>query len=141
MATNYEFFEHTADAGIRAYGTGMKEAFSNAAQAMFSLIVDPENVQTGICRDVEISAGDREALLVEWLNELLYLFDAEQLLFHKFDIVFISNTALKARCYGEKAVKSRHELRMGIKSATYHMLKVEDRGPEAGCLVQVLLDI
>ena len=116
----------------------MPEAFANAARAMFSLITDLDNVHEILYRDVQVSAPDREILLVAWLNELVYLFDTEQILFKRFDIHDLIDTELKACCYGEKVDKSRHELKIGIKSATYHMLKVENNSQYQ---VQVLLDI
>ena len=138
MNKDFEIIEHTADIGIRAYGTDMAAAFENAARAMFSLMTDLDKVREVVHRDVHVSAPDREILLVEWLNELVFLFDTEQILFKRFDIHNLTDTELKARCYGEKVDKSRHEIKIGIKSATYHMLKVEHNSRYQ---VQVLLDI
>ena len=138
MEKDFELIEHTADIGIRAYGISKPEAYANAARAMFSLITDPDKIREVTCREVNVNAPDREILAVEWLNELVYLFDTEQMLFKRFDITELTETELKARCYGEKADKSRHELKTGIKSATYHMLKVEQNDRYQ---VQVLFDI
>jgi SHS2 domain-containing protein len=138
MEKEFEIIDHTADVGIRAYGANMQQAFANAAKAMFSLITGLDTVRVALHRDVEVSAPDKETLLVEWLNELVYIFDVERLLFIGFDIISITPTSLRARCRGEKVDKSRHEIKTGIKSATYHQVKVEDNG---GCRVQVYLDI
>ena len=138
MEKDFELIEHTADIGIRAYGVNKPEAYANAARAMFSLIADPDKIREVSYRDVKVTAPDREILAVEWLNELVYLFDAEQMLFKRFDITELTDTGLKARCYGERVDKSRHEIKIGIKSATYHMLKVEQNDRYQ---VQVLFDI
>lgn len=138
MKNNFEIIEHTADVGIRVYGSDMAEAFVNAAKAMFNLISRLDKINEVLYRDVRVSAPDREILLVEWLNELIFLFDSEQLLLKRFNIILLTDTVLKARCFGEKVDKSRHPLKMGIKSATYHMLKVEKNGQYC---VQVLFDI
>ncbi|MFB0559331.1 MAG: archease [Dehalococcoidales bacterium] len=138
MGKDFEIIDHTADVGIRAYGANMNEAFANAARALFSLITELDDVDEVLHRDTELTAPDEESLLVEWLNELIYLFDVENILFKRFDITRLNNTRLKARSYGEKVDKSKHRLKMGVKAATYHMLKV-DRGD--GCKVQVLFDI
>jgi SHS2 domain-containing protein len=125
----FDVVEHTADTGIVAYGGDMREAFANAAYGMFSLMADLEQVREETSRYVEADAGDRESLAVSWLNELLYMFDVEGIVFKRFDILELTNTRLKADAYGEKAEASRHGLRGGVKAATYHMLKVsEDRG-------------
>ncbi len=138
MEREYEIIETTADVGIRAFGTDLAQAFANAARAMFSLITELESIRGSIYREVEVTAPDREILLVEWLNELVYLFDTEQILFRAFDINLVADNHLQARCYGEKVDRSRHNIKVGIKSATYHMLKIEKNG---NYQVQVLLDI
>jgi SHS2 domain-containing protein len=135
---DFEIINHTADVGIIAYGADMKQAFANAGRALFSLITDLDGVEEVVHRDAELTATDEESLLVEWLNELIYQFDTEGIVFKRFEIIQLDNTRLKARGYGEKVNKSRHKIKMGVKAATYHMLKVE-RGD--GGKVQVLFDI
>jgi SHS2 domain-containing protein len=135
---DFETFEHTADVGIRACGATMAEAFANAARGLFSLITDLDIIEERRSREVSVTASDRELLLVEWLNQLVYLFDVEYLLFKRFQILHLTDTGLTARCFGEKVDKSRHQLKTGIKSATYHMLKVEE---DQGFRVQVLFDV
>jgi len=138
MEKEFEIIEHTADVAIRAYGTDMKQAFANAAKGMFSLITELDDVEEVMHRDIELTAPDQESLLVGWLNELIYLFDAENIIFKRFDITRLSNTHLKARSYGHKVDSSKHILKMGIKAATYHMLKIDKDGDYK---VQVLFDI
>jgi SHS2 domain-containing protein len=138
MNKDFEILEHTADVAIRAFGEDMAKAFVNAAKAMFSLITDPASIREIQCREVNVKAPDREILLVEWLNELIYLFDTEQMLLVRFEILSLSDTNLFALCWGEKADLSRHEIKIGIKSATYHMLKIEHN---RDWQVQVLFDI
>jgi SHS2 domain-containing protein len=86
---------------------------------------------------VEINEDDIEGLLFEWLNSLLYLFDVEMLLFKRFDIMEFRDNHLRAVCYGEKYDPSRHRLKTGVKSATYHMLEVDREKKQ----VRVILDI
>jgi len=138
MDREFEIIDHTADVGIIAYGNDMRQAFINAAKALFSLITELNNVNEVMYRDIEITATDKENLLVGWLNELIYLFDSENIIFKRFDITKLNNTQLKARSYGEMVDKSRHSLKTGVKAATYHMLEVS---PNDGYKVQVLFDI
>jgi len=138
MAKEFEIVDHTADVGIRAYGASINQAFANAAKALFSLITELDNVDEVVYRDIELVAPDQESLLVEWLNELIYIFDAENIIFKRFNITQLNNTRLKARSYGEKVDSSKHKLKIGVKAATYHMLKVDKTN---GCQVQVLFDI
>ena len=133
----YEFIEHTADTGLVAYGETLAEAFANAAYGMFSIITDLEDVKESESRRVTVSEPDTEALLFAWLNDLIYLFDVEALLFKRFDIVELDDENLMAICHGEKYDASRHRLKTEVKSATYHLMEV-DREKNA---VRVIFDI
>jgi len=135
---DFEILDHTADVGIIAYGADLSQAFANAARGLFSLITELDEVEEVLHRDIELTATDEESLLVEWLNELVYQFDTEGIIFKRFDIIQLDNTYLKARSYGEKVDSSRHKLKTGVKAATYHMLEVDKND---GCRVQVLFDI
>ncbi len=134
----FEVMDHTADVGIVAYGKDLKEAFANAAFGMFSLIANLEKVRGSISREIDVQSTDQEALLVDWLNELLYLFDVEHIIFKRFEITALSQKKLKAKVYGEKIDTSRHQLKTAVKAATYHMLKIEKN---KGVRVQLILDI
>jgi SHS2 domain-containing protein len=138
MKKDFEILEHTADVGIIAYGADLSQAFANAARALFSLITELDDVEEVTHRDIELTASDVESLLVAWLNELVYRFDTEGIIFKRFDIIQLDDTYLKARGYGEKVDSSKHRLKIGVKAATYHMLKVDKND---GCRVQVLFDI
>jgi|GEM_PF-981640 len=81
VPNSYEILEHTADIGVRAWGRTLGEAFANMAMGMMSLII-PEHrlVLERDKRRVRASATDLEGLLVAWLEELVYLVDAERFL-------------------------------------------------------------
>lgn len=135
----FEVIDHTADVGIIAYGKDLKEAFANAAYGMFSQIADLEGVKEEVERDIIIQSSDQEALLVDWLNELLYLFDVDHIIFSRFEITELSPKSLQAAVYGERIDTLRHQLKTPVKAATYHMLKVETK--KNGARVQFILDI
>ena len=133
----YEIIEHTADTGLVAYGETLAEAFANAAYGMFSIITDPDDVKEVESRHVTLSEQDTEALLFAWLNDLIYLFDVETILFSRFEIEELTEGRLEGVCFGEKYDASRHRLKTEVKSATYHMLEV-DKQKNA---VRVIFDI
>ena len=139
MKKSFEFINHTADIGIIAYGNDIKQAFANAAMGLFSIIADLDSVRENLHRDIKLSAENQESLLVEWLNELIYLFDAEHLIFKRFEISQLTSDQLQARCFGEKVKPSRHKLKTGVKAATYHMLKIDK--DNSSYKVQVIFDI
>jgi len=138
MEKQYKLINHTADIGIRAYGKDLKQAFANTARGMFSLITDLRKIKTSYSREIAVDAGDKETLLVTWLDELIYLFDTEYLLFKKFDISELTESSLKAKAYGEKVDSRRHAIKIGIKSTTYHMLRIWCNG---GYHIQVIFDV
>ena len=135
---DFEIIDHTADIGIVAYGDDVGELFINAARGMISIITDTRNVAEAIRQDIDIEAENQAELLVAWLNELLYLFDAENLIFSRFEMLDIGETNLKAIAFGEHFDLARHEIKSQIKAATYHMLKLEKT---ERFKAQVILDV
>ena len=139
MKDTFEILDHTADIGIIAYGADIKELFSNAALALFSLITELESVQEKLHLDLAVDSEDRDSLLVDWLNELIYFFDAKHILFNRFDIRDLTYKSLKATCYGEGFDPNKHKIKVVAKAATYHMVKLEKKS--GGYRAQVILDI
>lgn len=139
MKRGFEIVDHTADVGIIAYGTDIEEVFCNAALALFSLITEPETIQEKSHLDLKVSSDETDSLLVEWLNELIYFFDAKHILFNRFDIESLTQNELKATCYGEGFDPMKHKIKRGVKAATYHMLRLDKNND--GYKAQVILDI
>jgi SHS2 domain-containing protein len=135
----YEFFEHTADLGLRIRAPDLDALFAEAAQALFAAIVeDLAAVQPLQHVEVRLSGSDREFLLFDWLKELLYLFDAEHLLFSRFE-VHVRDDGFIATAWGEPLDRARHELAHEVKAITYHGLRVEQT-PDRW-LAEVIVDI
>ena len=133
----FKLIEHTADTGLMAYGDNLAQAFANAAYGLFSIIVEINKVREVESRRVTLNAEDVEGLLFGWLNHLIYIFDVDALLFKRCDITEFSENSLKATCWGEKYNPLRHQLKTGVKSATYHMLEVDGTRNR----VQVIFDV
>jgi SHS2 domain-containing protein len=121
----YRIIEHTADTGLVAYGGTLAEAYGHAAYGLFSIIADLRNVKEVESRTVKVKAKDPESLLFEWLNHLIYLFDVQRILFKRCEITSFDGKSLQATCHGEKYDPSHHRIKIGVKSATYHMLTVD----------------
>jgi len=139
MKDKFEIIDHTADVGIAAYGSDLAEAFANAARGMFSLMVGLDSVGDTLRRGVAVSADDREDLLVAWLNELIYLHEVENVLFSRFEVSQLDDRKLVAICFGERIDPKRHKMKIGVKAATYHKVRIEEG--KGGWRVQVLFDI
>ena len=135
----FEVIDHTADIGIVVYGIDLKQVFTNAALGLFNLMADLDGLKENVKREVKVSSEDLEVLLVEWLNELIYIFDVEHILFKRFDINELSDTGIKATCFGEKVKPGQHRLKREIKAATYHMLHLKK--DDGNYKVQIIFDI
>ena len=139
MIKNFETLDHTADIGIIAYGKDIAEIFVYAAKGFLSLIVDPRHVEPKEKIDIEVGAPDREALLVNWLNELIYLLGVKEVLLKDFKVISISDINLKVQASGEKIKKNKHHFIREVKAATYHKLKIEQT--VEGWRAQVIFDV
>ena len=73
----FRFIDHTGDAGVIVQGRSLTELFQHAAESFFHILVKPENIQEVDSRNVSLQAAELEELLVDWLNEFLYLFDTQ----------------------------------------------------------------
>jgi SHS2 domain-containing protein len=135
----YEVFEHTADIGLRIRAGCLNELFADAARALFALIVESKDtVQPAQIETVHLDGEQRDYLLFDWLNELLYRFDSRRMLYAEFD-VRVTDRGLDAELRGESLDAGRHRLDHEVKAITYHGLKVEQT-PD-GWLAEVILDI
>ncbi len=114
----YQEVAHTADRALRVWGQRLRDLFAGAARGMYGLMAHLDGVVVTDWLDLQVQSVDREALLIDWLNELLYLTEAHGLLFAQCQILSLSDTELTARVGGVAAlVTGAH-----IKAATYHDL-------------------
>jgi SHS2 domain-containing protein len=135
----YEFFEHTADLGIRVRAPEVNTLFADAATGLFAAVVDGlDSVRLTERVEITVAGADREYLLFDWLRELLFRFDADHLLFAKFDVK-VSASGLKATAWGERIDPARHVLSHEVKAITYHGLRVEQEN--GGWIAEVIVDI
>ncbi len=137
-AAGFEVFDHTADVGVRAWGPDLAAAFAQTARGLFSLLVPLGAVRETTARAVAVAASDPESLLVAWLDELLFVFETEGLVFARFEVALPTPTTLTATAHGEPFDPARHHGGVVVKAATYHQIAVA-AGPPAR--VQVILDI
>jgi len=134
----YEFFEHTADAKFRAYGDTLEERFGNAALAMFSLIIDIKEIKPEIEKQVEVSGTDKKQLLYNWLEEILFLLDADNFFLNSIKSIEITQ---KGRIYTLKAVlagdtfKEEYLVYGSVKAITYSEMEIEHG------YIQIVVDI
>jgi len=130
----------TADVAFEAYGKDLNELFANSALAMFEVMVNTEEIEPKVEREIELEANDLEGLLFEWLNELLFYYGSENLAFSRFEVeVDEKELKLKAKCFGEEINPEKHETKTEVKAATYHNLEIKKE--DGRWRARVILDI
>ena len=96
----YEYFEHTADLGIRVRAADLNGLFAEAGTGLFAAVVDGlDTVRPELPVEVAIAGAELDYLLFDWLRELLYRFDADHLLFSRFEVA-VSESGLKGTSWG-----------------------------------------
>ncbi len=147
----HEHFEHQADVGVRGTGITLNQAFEECAVALTEIIVDTRTIQHKKSHVLELNGTDNGALLVSFLNELLFIKDKKKMFYSKFriklgkeNIVDPSGNVkemvtLKATCFGEKINRNKHALRNDPKAATYSELFAGEKNGQfiAQCVVDV----
>jgi SHS2 domain-containing protein len=135
----FEIFAVTADKGIRAWGPDRPNVFRQAALGLWSLMVDPATVKCRSGVPLTVEAEDHEALLVAWLNDLLYLYEAKGFIGGDCAVLSQTETRLVAEVRGETMDGARHVVLSHVKAVTYHQLHL---GPTAsGWEARVVVDV
>jgi SHS2 domain-containing protein len=134
---HFEILDISGDVGLKAFGKNPEDAFINAAIGMYSLITDLGMIKEQKVIDVSVESDSMEGLLVSWLNELIFQFDAYGFIGGKIVITEFTPPLtllprgggevcrLRASVSGEDFDPERHESKLLIKAATYHRLRVE----------------
>lgn len=138
--TTYRFFETTGDVGIYVYGGNIEDIFINAGKALFSLITKSKR-EGEEEKEIELESDSIERLFINWLNELIFLFDSYGYIATSIDVKIEGDMPYRlfAKVLYYTFDIHRDEQGLLIKAATYHnfYLKKTDDGYEA----KVLFDI
>jgi SHS2 domain-containing protein len=139
MNVGFELVDHTADIGLKVWGSTAEQVFEEAGRGLFSLVCDPLRIGELETVDLELEAEAMDLLLAAWLNELLYVFETRGLVVSEFEVLELEERRLRARVAGEPLVSGRHIVCGGVKAATLHELRLERR--DDGWEGFVLLDV
>jgi tRNA nucleotidyltransferase (CCA-adding enzyme) len=135
----WEHFSHAADVGVRGIAATLEGAFEQAARALTAVVSDLSSVTAQTSVDIHCNGADRELLLFDWLNALVFEMATRHLLFSQF-AVHIGERELHATARGEPIDVSRHQPRVEIKGATFTELSVT-RGGDGLWHAQCVLDV
>lgn len=116
-----------ADAAFEATGHDLAEVFSAAARAVFSIIIDLNQVETIVSRQVVLEAESQDELLYAWLSELVYLKDVHRELYSDFNVVITAGETpqLQATISGDSLDNLVGLTLTDVKAITYHLLAIE----------------
>jgi SHS2 domain-containing protein len=135
----FEILDHTADIYIRVKGQSLEDLFRNAGLAIFQIASrrqfskDPQHIQFPIIQ----KADNIEELFINWLNELLSLSSAKEVIFHDLKVNKLNETNLEAIAIGSNMIN--YKVNVEIKAATYHQLKIMQTAD--GWKAEVILDV
>lgn len=135
----FETFDHTADLGLRIRAETRETLFEEAAEALFSVILEnPKSIRPKLSFPLRIEGTRNDELLLDWLAALLFMFSTEHLVLGRFAVDF-NNGGLDATAWGEPYCPKNHGIGEEIKAITYHGLKVEESN--GGWLGEVIIDL
>jgi len=135
----YKTFDHTADLGLSITGRSEDELYANAAVAVFDVITDLGRVEAREARRISVEGDSPEDLLINFLREILYLYNGERWLLKEIRVTKRNEKELEAEARGEPLDTGKHEICKEIKAVTYHQARVSKapRGWEARVIFDV----
>jgi SHS2 domain-containing protein len=139
-ADPYEFFEHTADIGVRARAATLPELFVNAARAMYEAMGAFQIRDRAAPRHLQLQAESLEDLLHDWLAELLFELETRHRYYDRIEIAELTGQHLDARLQGGTIAWDRSQTNEEIKAVTYHKLKVEQTSDGHWCAT-IIFDV
>lgn len=132
----FVFLEHTADIKFQAFGKTQEQCFENSASAILDILVKKpiKNVQI---KKIFISGEDKESLLYNFLEEILFLIDSENFLIAEIKNLQIKNNSLSADLMGDSS--KNYTFETNIKAITYNDMFVKKE--EDLWTAQVVVDV
>jgi len=126
--------EHTADWELKVWAPDMESLIVEAARGMYHLTDTRLEREPRVKQEIQLEVTDRESLLVDFLTELLYLSETEQVGFDRLDVA-VDEEIMKAELEGAPIKAQKKE----IKAVTYHKLEVNET--DKGLEVNIVFDV
>jgi SHS2 domain-containing protein len=133
----FKYLEHTADVKFQSFGNNVEKVFENSALALKESICGKIKIKDDKERIIKVRGKDFESLLYNFLEEIVYLLEAENFIISKIDKMEIKNFKLKAIIIGDKA--SDYKFNNEVKAVTYNEMFVKQKGKK--WISQVVLDV
>ena len=126
----YRLTTRQSELAVKVTGGSQADLFANSAFALFDVISDVEKIDAKERLPLEVEGTDRDDLLVNWMRELLYLYQGSGYLLKEFVIREVKDTSLKAEVCGEKIDPDRHEIKQEIAAVAYHQSRMTKTGDQ-----------
>jgi len=139
MSKKYELIDHTADFGIRVFGSDSQALFTNAALALFDVITEMDVLKGRDSCNITASGEDWPDLMINWLREILYLWNGREMLVKSVRILSLSENKISAKIYFDAYMPGLHTIKTEIKAVTYHQIQV--KSSPSGWEAQIIFDI
>jgi SHS2 domain-containing protein len=128
MDKKYRVTKHHSELAVRITGSSQADLFANSAYALFDVMTDPAAIEIKERIPLEVEGSDRDDLMVNWMRELLYLYQGSGYLLKEFKISQVKDTIVKAEVCGEKIDPDRHEIKQEITAVAYHQSRMTKTG-------------
>jgi SHS2 domain-containing protein len=139
MKKKYKLIDHTADFGIQVFGADSQALFTNAALALFDVITETDVLKGRDSCNITTSGEDWSDLMVNWLREILYLWNGKERLVKSVQILSLTEKKISAKIYFDAYMPDRHIINTEIKAVTYHQIQV--KSSPSGWEARVIFDI
>jgi len=139
MDNKYRITKHQNELAVRITGTSQAELFVNSGLALFDVMADVEKIEIKEHLPLEVEGADRDELIVNWLRELLYLYQSGGYLLKDFKITEVKDTIVKAEVGGEKIDPDRHEIKQEIATVAEHKSRMQKTGNQ--WIAQVIFEL
>lgn len=127
----YRLTRHQSELAVRVIGESQADLFANSALALFDvMLADVGKVEARERIPLEVEGADRDDLMVNWMRELLYLYQGSGYLVREFLVREVKDTLVKAEVGGEKLDPDRHEIQQEIAAVALHKSRMEKTGDQ-----------
>ena len=133
--------EATADVAFVVQEKNLKDIFQTSAKAVFNTLVETKSVGKTIVKELYLEETDPEKLLLKFLEEIVYIKDADNMVFSSVEISLAQGHAmiLRAQLLGENIDPKKHKLKLDVKAVTLHMFRLQKK--KNGWEAKFVLDI
>lgn len=126
---SYRLTKRQSELAVRVTGNSQAELFANSAFALFDVMTDNiDAIEIKEKLPLEVEGADRDDLMINWMRELLYLYQGSGYLLKQFEIREVKDTVVKADVCGEKIDPDRHEIKQEIAAVAYQHGRMEKTG-------------